>query len=257
VPNPFTKERDDRLYKTGDLARYLPDGTIECLGRMDHQVKIRGFRVEPGEIESVLLQCSDIRQALVMAREDVPGDKRLVAYIVARVGAKVSLSKLRELLRTKLPDYMVPADYVLLNNFPLTPAGKVDRQKLPAPEPRRAEGRPGYIAPRTPLEEDIAAIWQEVFHLPRVGVQDGFLELGGHSLTAVQVIVRIQEKVGVELPLQTLFEVQTVAGLAEAIFNQLAARESEDELGQLLKKVEGLSEEEAKRLLELEQTKES
>ncbi|MBD1938355.1 non-ribosomal peptide synthetase [Microcoleus sp. FACHB-68] len=236
IPNPFFKEREgeggfyftqtsDRLYKTGDLARYLPTGQIEYLGRIDHQVKIRGFRIELGEIESALSQHSSVREAVVTAREDRPGEKFLVAYLVPNeqlVNEKSQISnlkssELRNFLKEKLPDYMVPAVFVLLEALPLTPNGKVDRRSLPAPDTAISDLTSAFISPRNPVEEVIAGIWTEVLHVERVGIDDNFFELGGHSLLATQVISRLREALQIELPLRYLFESPTVAGLGERI----------------------------------------
>ncbi|HEX8274268.1 MAG TPA: amino acid adenylation domain-containing protein, partial [Longimicrobiaceae bacterium] len=212
VPDPFGGEPRSgaRMYRTGDLGRWLPDGTIEFLGRNDHQVKVRGFRIEPGEIEARLLAHPEVREAVVLAREDAPGDKRLVAYYVAAEGTEAE--KLRAHLSEQLPEYMVPAAYVRLAALPLTPNGKVDRGALPAPDGALARGR--HAAPRTPVEEVLAGIWAEVLRLEHVGVDDGFFALGGHSLLATRLVSRVRELFGVELPLRALFEGPTVSELA-------------------------------------------
>src|SRR5579871_518387 len=213
VPDPF-QAGGARLYRTGDLCRYLPDGNIEFLGRLDHQVKVRGFRIELGEIESVLRECPGVRDAIVLAREDVPGAKRLAAYLMGSPGT-LSAGALREHLKGKLPEYMLPSAFVFLEAFPLSPSGKVDRKALPAPEAELQEGT--FVAPRAPIEEGVAAIWCEVLHRDQVGVHDSFFELGGHSLLATQVIARVRETFQVEVPLRTLFEMPTVAALADHI----------------------------------------
>lgn len=222
IANPFVNGA--RLYKTGDLARYLPDGTIECLGRIDHQVKIRGHRIELGEIEAALRQNSSVKEALVMAREDGFENKNLVAYVVPQ-GEAPSVSDLRDFLKTKLPDYMLPSACVFLSAFPLTPNGKLDRKALPAPNQNRPELRKQFVAPRTPLEQDIAGVWREIFKIDQVGAEDSFFELGGHSLNAVQMIVRIREKLGIELPLKILFEAPTVSTLAHVALTTLLDHE--------------------------------
>ncbi|HEX8696794.1 MAG TPA: amino acid adenylation domain-containing protein, partial [Longimicrobium sp.] len=211
VPDPFGGEPGARLYRTGDLARWLADGRIEFLGRNDFQVKIRGFRVEPGEVEAALASHAAVREALVVAREDGPGDRQLVAYVVG----EVETDALREHLRQSLPEYMVPAAFVVLDRIPLNPNGKVDRTALPAPEYGAAED--AYVAPRTPAEEVLAGIWAEVLRLERVGVRDNFFELGGHSLLATRVVSRIREVFGVELPLRALFEGPTTAEMAARV----------------------------------------
>lgn len=215
VPHPFSAEPDARLYKTGDLARYLPDGNVEFLGRLDNQVKIRGYRVEPGEIEARLEQHPAVQNAVVVAREDIPGDKRLVAYVVPQPSQQPTADLLREALQSALPDYMTPSAFVLLDAFPLTPNGKVNRSALPAPDWTHAAAT--YTAPRTTAEEMLAAIWQDVLGLPQVGVHDNFFALGGHSLLATRVISRAQQAFQTTIPLRAIFEAPTVARLAAAI----------------------------------------
>ena len=250
IADPFSGEPGARLYRTGDLARYRPDGNIEFLGRMDHQVKVRGFRIELGEIEAVLGQHPGLREAVVLAREDGPGDKRLVAYVVAHSGgASVAVSELRGFLGEKLPDYMIPSVFVFLDAMPLTPSGKVDRRGLPAPDAARPEGQEGYVAPRTPVEEALAGIWAEVLGLDRVGIHDNFFELGGHSLLATQVVSQARRLFQVELALRRLFEAPTVAGLVESLAQSLDKSANPADLVEVLADLEGLSDEEAERLL--------
>jgi amino acid adenylation domain-containing protein len=217
IPDPFSEDPAARFYKTGDLARYLPDGKIEFLGRIDHQVKIRGFRIELGEVESVLGRHPAVEEAVVIAREDVPGDKRLVAYVVASHEPTPTFSELRSFLEEKLPDYMIPAAFVPLDAMPLTDNGKVDRRALPAPDRMRPDLQEAFVAPRSQSEELVVGIWSNVLGLERIGVYDSFFELGGHSLLAVQIISRIREVFEVELPVRALFEAPTVAGLTERI----------------------------------------
>ncbi|HEV7517096.1 MAG TPA: amino acid adenylation domain-containing protein, partial [Thermoanaerobaculia bacterium] len=209
----------ERLYRTGDLGRHLADGTIEFLGRVDHQVKIRGFRIELGECESVLAQHPEVGESLVVMREDHPGEKRLVAYVVpAASGGRPSPADLRAFVAARLPEYMVPAACVLLDALPLSANGKVDRQALPAPEvsdePDAADGR---TAPRTPVEEILAGLFADVLQLPRVGPDDGFFDVGGHSLLGAQLISRVRESFGVEMPLRVLFERPTVRALSDQV----------------------------------------
>ena len=212
VPNPFDTAGGSRLYRTGDLCRWLPDGSLDYLGRADHQVKIRGFRIEPAEIESALLTHPAVRQAVVLVRGDVPGDPRLVAYLVTD-GREPAAAELRSHLTSLLPQYMVPAAFVRLESLPLTSSGKLDRRALPAPVlPAREET--ALDLPRTPTEERLAAIWREVLGLERVGIHDNFFELGGHSLLATRVVARTREAVGADLPLRAMFEQPTVAGIA-------------------------------------------
>ncbi|MGC9395826.1 MAG: non-ribosomal peptide synthetase, partial [Anaerolineae bacterium] len=215
VPHPFSDVPGARLYKTGDRARYLPSGDVEFMGRLDNQVKIRGYRVEPGEIEACLEQHPAVQNAVVVAREDIPGDKRLVAYIVAQPEAQPSADLLREALQTALPDYMIPSAFVLLDAFPLTPNGKVNRSALPVPDWTHAAAT--YTAPRTTAEEMLAEIWQDVLGIPEVGVHDNFFALGGHSLLATRVISRAQQAFQVSIPLRAIFEAPTVAGLATTV----------------------------------------
>jgi amino acid adenylation domain-containing protein len=218
IPDPFGDEPGARLYKTGDLARYLPDGNIEFLGRLDHQVKVRGFRVEPGEVKAALMEHLEVREAVVVAREDETGDKRLVAYcVVLTEQQEPTTSELRSFLKQKLPEHMVPAAFVMLEALPLTPNGKVDRHALPMPDRTRPELDRIFVPPRSPVEQTVAGTWSEVLGLERVGVHDNFLELGGHSLLATQVIARLCGALGIELPVSSLFESPTVAGLAEKI----------------------------------------
>jgi amino acid adenylation domain-containing protein len=244
IPHPFSSGPGARLYKTGDLARYLPDGNIEFLGRGDHQVKIRGYRIEPGEIESVLRAQPHIKEALVLARPDVTGDKRLVGYVVS--DDPIDIGGLRNFLAHKLPDYMIPSAFVFLDSLPLTSYGKVDRRALPGPDQHRPPLKEGFIAPRTDTEKTIAAIWREVLQLKEVGIHDDFFDLGGHSLLATQVISRISDALEVALPLGTLFENPTVAALAGQVALKKAAPERTVEI---IAQVESLSEPEAKLLL--------
>ncbi|MEH2136766.1 amino acid adenylation domain-containing protein [Nostoc sp.] len=217
ICNPFGRSKGaERLYKTGDLARYLPDGNIEYLGRIDNQVKIRGFRIELGEIEAVLSQHPNVQASCVIAREDIRDDKRLVAYIVPQPQVTLTISELRSVLKEKLPDYMVPSAIVILESLPLTPNGKIDRRALPAPEPS-SELSDKYVAPRTPVEEILALIWQQVLKVELVGRHDNFFELGGHSLLATQLISRVRNSLKIELPLRSLFAAPTIAQLAPSI----------------------------------------
>jgi len=251
IPNPFSSEPGARLYKTGDLARYLPDGNIEFLGRLDHQVKLRGFRIELGEIEAVLSQHPDAQESVVTARDDGAGDKLLVAYIVPSRESRPTINMLRNFLKQKLPDYMVPSAFVFLDALPLTPSGKVDRRALPAPDQSRPELESPFVAPRTPVEEALAGIWAEVLKLKQVGVRDNFFDLGGHSLLATQVMSRVRAVLKVELPLRALFEKPTIAELSSVI---MAVKEEEHErFDHLVSELEALSDEEAKRLLAREE----
>ncbi|HEX7242123.1 MAG TPA: amino acid adenylation domain-containing protein, partial [Longimicrobiaceae bacterium] len=216
VPDPFSAEAGARMYRSGDRVRWREEGTLEYLGRTDQQVKVRGFRIEPGEIEGALRAHPGVRDAVVVAREDEPGERRLVAYVTGREGAEAPTSEeLRAHLRERLPDYMVPAAFVALERIPLTPNGKTDRRGLPAPEAGSEEA--GEEEPRTPAEEILAGIFAEVLKLDRVGARQGFFELGGHSLLATRVVSRVRAAFGIELPLRAVFEAPTVAGLAERV----------------------------------------
>ena len=235
IPNPFSSEPGARLYKTGDLARYLPDGNIEFLGRIDDQVKIRGFRIELGEIESVLSQHPGVQQTLVMLREDVLGDRRLVAYIIAKSEqVPPNTDELRDFLLDKLPDYMIPSVLVFLDTLPLYPSGKVDRRALPAPDIYNSLSSSNFVAPRNHIEEVLAAIWAQVLGTKQIGIHDNFFELGGHSLLAVKLFAQIEEKFGFKLPLATLFTSTTVEALAlmlyqeKAVDNQVLSASSSD-----------------------------
>ena len=214
IPDPFSEDPAARLYKTGDLARYLSDGSIEFLGRIDHQVKIRGFRIELGEIEGALGGHPAVGEAVVIAREDVPGDKRLVAYVVARHEPAPTFSELRSFLKEKLPDYMIPTAFVFLDLLPLTPNGKVDRRALPAPEQSRSELENRFVAPRTSIEEAVAVIWCEVLGLEKVGMRDNFFDLGGHSLLMTRIHSKLQEIVEEDVSMITLFQFPTIGSLS-------------------------------------------
>jgi amino acid adenylation domain-containing protein/FkbH-like protein len=206
-----------RMYRTGDLARWRADGNIEYLGRLDHQVKIRGFRIELGEIETALKKCPDLADAVVVAREDSPGQKRLAAYVVRKPDSEVKAENLRQAIRKNLPEYMVPAAFVFLPALPLTPNGKVDRKALPVPEYERDETAGEFVEARSATEQRLSIIWQEVLGLKQVGVRDNFFDLGGNSLLAIQVISRIREQFGVMPPISSLFNAPTVEQLAKAL----------------------------------------
>lgn len=225
VPNPFGIESGDRLYKTGDLARFLADGNIEFLGRIDFQVKIRGFRIELGEIEATLSQHAALREVVVLASPDISGNQRLVAYYILEQEPAPTVSEIRNFLQAKLPDYMIPTAYMQLDALPLTSNGKVDRKALPEPDHERPELEGVFVAPRTPAEEMLAGVWMEILGIGQVGVYDNFFELGGHSLLATQIVSRIREAFAVEIPLRALFEAPNIAMLARAIET---ARQSAD-----------------------------
>jgi amino acid adenylation domain-containing protein len=219
IPNPFSMDGNSRLYRTGDLVRYRADGQIEFLGRIDHQVKLRGFRIELGEIETALKRHPSIQQAVVIVREDTPNNQRLVAYFVPSADPQPDHNDLRALLKHRLPDYMVPSDFVAMRELPLTPNGKIDRKALPAPEGKRTKDHK-YLAPRDTFEQNLCEAWAAVLSLDKVGIRDNFFDLGGHSLLAVQLWLRIQQILpGKDLPLSTLLEAPTVELLAAHLRN--------------------------------------
>jgi amino acid adenylation domain-containing protein len=214
VADPFSTVPNARMYRTGDLARWRADGTVQCLGRADHQVKIRGYRIEPGEIEAMLAKHADVVQNVVVARADSTGEQRLVAYVIARAGVTLDPADLRKFLAHDLPEYMVPSTYVALEQFPLTPNGKIDRKALPEPGTSVLAVSTSYAAPTNEIETAVAGIWQEVLKVPRVGRNDNFFDLGGHSLLIVQVQSRVQKQLGRVLPIVEFFQYPTVVTLA-------------------------------------------
>ncbi|TFW31228.1 non-ribosomal peptide synthetase [Duganella callida] len=254
VADPFSRRPDARLYKTGDVARWLADGNIEFIGRNDFQVKIRGFRIEPGEIEARLMACDGVREALVLMREDQPGDKRLVAYLTAQPGAVLAGGDLRQQLSAHLADYMLPSAFVVLDVFPLNANGKIDRKALPAPDPSASVAQE-YEAPASDTEQVLAAIWQELLGLERVGRHDNFFELGGHSLMAVQLLGRVRESCQVELSLTDLFANPVLSRLADAITTLQFARFMGEEMEQMKNELGNLSESELLAILNEETQK--
>ena len=234
VPDPSGS--DARIYRTGDLGRLLPDGCLVHLGRKDFQVKVRGYRVETADIELALLDHEAIQEAAVVAQDDV----RLIAYVVPTRLPAPSASVLQGFLRERLPDYMVPATFVVLDALPLTPNGKMDRRALPAPDRSRPTLAQPYVAPRTPIEADLVRIWAELLDLELIGVHDSFLDLGGHSLSAMQIIARVHRTWHVDIPLRVLLEAPTVASMALVITQHLASHIDAVELERLLLAVEAL-----------------
>ena len=222
IPDPFSTIPGARLYNTGDQARNLPDGNIEFLGRADHQVKIRGFRVELGEIEEVLNQNSGVRQAVVEALDAPHGERQLVAYVALASEDALDAGELRAFVSSKLPEYMTPAAFIALGELPLTPSGKVDRRKLPEPDWSQPQAERTFIAPRTPLEGILAAIWSQVLGIDKVSVTDNFFDLGGHSLLATQLIARISRELEIDLPVRTIFESPALG--AQALALEIAQR---------------------------------
>jgi amino acid adenylation domain-containing protein len=223
IANPFSSSPGDRLYKTGDLARLLPDGNLAFLGRVDEQIKIRGYRIEPDEIAAVLDRYSGIKTSVVIARED-SGDKRLVAYVVVASSVTLTHSGLQEYLRNYLPDYMVPAAFVQVPSLPMTHSGKVDRAALPVPGPENTIADQAFVAPRTPTEERVVAILSGLLGVGQVSVNDNFFFLGGHSLLGTQLIARTRDTFGVELPLRTVFDFPTAAEIS-AVIEEMLGRE--------------------------------
>jgi amino acid adenylation domain-containing protein len=259
IPDPFSAQPGARLYRTGDVARWLPDGTVEFVGRVDGQVKVRGFRVEPGEIEAALEAHAAVREAVVTAQEGAGGEKYLVAHVVPAEGVdEVSVElreyltvELREYLKARLPEYMVPSAFVMLEELPLLPSGKVDRRALRAHAARaRVASRAEYVAPRTPTEELLADIWAGVLGAERFGVHDDFFESGGHSLAAVLVVARVRAALNVEIPLRAFVdEARTIERLAALVELAQIAQAGEQELASMLEELESLSEDEVKALL--------
>ncbi|HSE19641.1 MAG TPA: amino acid adenylation domain-containing protein [Pyrinomonadaceae bacterium] len=249
IPDPFSRTPGARLYQTGDLARFVAGGEIEFAGRVDQQVKLRGFRIELGEIETVLARHPGVREAVVVAREDASGGKRLVAYVSAREELPPATSEMRDHLKRTLPEYMVPSSFVVLDALPLTTTGKVDRNALPAPEQARPELAQAYVGPQTAVEEVLCGIFSEVLQIEPVGVRDSFFELGGHSLLATQIMSRVRVAFQVELPLRRLFESPTVERLAAAILSDRANRVRVEQTAELLLKLSTLSDEDAGQLL--------
>jgi acyl carrier protein len=273
IRNPFNNDSTARLYKTGDLARYLSDGTIQYLGRIDNQVKIQGHRVEPDEIESVLTQHPGVRECAVVAREETTEDhdvsrnlkpvlslvegsktrpeplqrtknpkpeRRLVAYVVVNPEQSPVVAELKNFLKQKLPSFMVPSVFTYVDALPRTPSGKMDRKALPTPDGINPESNETFAAPRTPDEEQMARIWAEILRVDRVGIHDNFFDLGGHSLLATQVISRVRKDFDVDLPLRSLFEAPTVAGMAATVLQKRWESINQHDLGELLSELESL-----------------
>jgi amino acid adenylation domain-containing protein len=241
IAHPFSAVPGLRLYKTGDVARYWPDGELEFLGRLDHQVKLRGYRIEPGEIEAILTQHPAVQEAVVMAQEGVAGSLRLVAFVVLDQQQVATVAELRRFVEIHLPAYMVPAGFVLLAAWPLTPNGKIDRQALLALDQARPASEPAYVPPRTAIEEVLADIWADMLGMDRVGLHDNFFALGGHSLLATRVIARVCATLQLELPLRLFFEAATVAELARVILEHEAQTGQTEKLARLLRQVQGMS----------------
>src|SRR5437588_11814214 len=227
--HPFSRRPGARLYRTGDLAHCLRDGRIEFLGWLDHQVKVRGYRIELGEIEQALLEHPAVSESVVVARQSQAGSKQLVAYVVAAPDQEaVEQAALRSFLGERLPEYMVPSHIMLLDALPLTANGKVDRRALPAPHLSAEQGhKQGLHHLQGPIEELLAGIWQELLHVPVISSHDHFFALGGHSLLAMQVVTRIRQQLGLQLPLRTLFEAPTLVALRQRVQQQLRTEPQE------------------------------
>ena len=240
IPNPFGETPGERLFRTGDLARYRPDGNLEFLGRIDDQVKIRGVRIEPGEVQSALRQHPSVEAAMVLVREDPHGVKRLVAYVVVASDKPKDTRALRQFLAQRLPDYMVPAVFVVMDSLPLTSSGKVDRERLQSPDWELGMGT-DFVAPRSPIEKKLGELWSNVLGLQQVGIYNNFFELGGHSLLATQVMSRLNAALALDLPLSILFEQPTIEELALVVTQKLAERVAPHEVTALLESLEGKS----------------
>ena len=245
IPDIFRPGKSNRLYKSGDLARRLANGDIEYIGRIDLQVKIRGFRIELGEIEVVLAKHASVREALVIVSEDESQEKRLIAYLVPHKGQTLNNVALHAFLKERLPEYMVPSAFVELERMPLTSNGKIDRRALPDADLGRLEMKAasGSAAPRTPLEEHVLAAWKEVLGVERIGLDDNFFEIGGHSVLATRIIIILRGELGLNISLRLLFENATVAGMAAALLESLLQQAEESDLINLINEIESLSDE--------------
>jgi hypothetical protein len=241
VPDPFSDAPGARLYAVGDVGRFLPDGTIEFKGRLDDQAKIRGFRVEPGEVEGALNRHARVSQSVVVVDGATAIDKRLVAYVVPAPGCDITPDELREFLQARLPDYLVPAIFMVLPGLTLTSNGKIDRRALPPPVETAAIGRVRSRAPETPAERFVAGVWLEVLGRNGTGVHDSFFQVGGHSLLATQVVSRLRRAFGVDLPLRVMFEAPTIAGLVEHLSRAVGGQAIADEIADALIAVSQLS----------------
>ncbi|MFC1714608.1 amino acid adenylation domain-containing protein [Candidatus Poribacteria bacterium] len=247
---PDTGEENERLYYTGDLGTMTPDGCLTYLGRKDFQVKIRGVRIEVGAIEATLLDLDIIKEAVVVAREDRPGDQYLVAYVVPTLNHRPTLTSLRRALSERLPDYMIPSVFMILDAMPLNHNGKVDRQALPIPDRCRPELETSFAPPRTPVEETLVEIWGEVLDLNEVGIHDSFFELGGHSLLASRIISRVIETFQVKVSLHSLFQSPTVADMAGILVHNMAEKAESGDIERLLAELAELPDDEVKMMLD-------
>jgi acyl carrier protein len=252
VPDPFSGAPGKRLYRTGDLVRYCPDGQIEFMGRSDNQVKVRGFRIELGEIEAALNQHQKVRLCVVVPHERTVGDNQLVAYLVAESEMTPTATEMREHLKQRLPDYMIPAIFMVQDSLPLTSSGKLDRRALPAPESNRLKNDGPFVAPRTPIEKELHEIWRELLKVEQISICDNFFQLGGHSLLLTRLASNIRTVFKVNLPIPTLFNGPTIVEMTEAIATKQVELESAAELAQMLGEIQQLSSDELRSLLEAE-----
>jgi amino acid adenylation domain-containing protein len=250
IANPFSDDPNDRLYRTGDIVRYHEDGNLEFLGRSDNQIKIRGFRVELEEIERAIRSHQAIENCVVIATDG--DDKRLVAYVITSEGSRDAIGDLRNFLKTKLPSYMIPAAFEVIDEFPLTSGGKINRRALPEPQFNRPAADASVDLPGTPLEEMLLESWQEVLNLNQIGVNENFFDLGGHSLLAARLVSNIRSTMDVELNMVDVFEAPTISSMAELLYPRVAGTESDTELARLIEELAGLSEEEAQLRLDRE-----
>jgi acyl carrier protein len=249
VEDPF-QPGPARLYRTGDLCWRDDDGVVSFVGRADQQIKLRGFRIEPGEIEVCLKRHPGVEDAVVVKRADASGEDQLVAYVVVAEHRHFDRWEMRRHLASELPAYMVPTQLVVVERFPMTSSGKVDRRRLPAPpDSERLEPTATHVAPRTAVEEFLVAVWRDLLHVDTVSVHDNFFDLGGHSLSATQLVSRIRDRYSVEVPIYSVFERPTLEMLAVEVLQLLAGLQEEPEVDALLAEVEGLSEDELDQLL--------
>ncbi|GCF10053.1 non-ribosomal peptide synthetase/type I polyketide synthase [Dictyobacter arantiisoli] len=250
IPDPFSTKPGARLYQTGDLARYLPDGSIEYLGRIDHQVKIRGFRIEPGEIEAVLQEHAALQDVVVVTREDATGSPQLIAYVVPQEGQVPTFDELSTTVRAYLPEYMLPSMFMILDALPLTSNGKVDRRALPDVTSKLPDVAESYVAPRTVVEEEVAKIWADILGVDQIGIYDNFFALGGHSLHLIQIRSRLQQTFQIELSMQSLVEIRNVIDLTHLLARQEAEPGQIERVAQIVKRIREMSDQEKRALLQ-------
>lgn len=244
VPDPFSAVAGARMYRTGDLVRYRSDGVLEFLGRMDHQVKIRGYRIELGEIESILSRHTQVQETVVLAREDAADNKQLVAYVIGAHGKHPTVESLRSFLRERLPEYMIPSVFMMMDVFPQTPNGKVDRKALPAPEQARQALEGDLLVPKTFVEVELVKIWKDTLGIEEIGTRDSYFDLGGHSLSAVQVTMQIRQTFDVDFPMRMVFQAPTLPELAASVEDLLLKQADDSELDALLAEIENMSDDE-------------